>query len=185
MIKKMKNSKKTQLLTVAFLGIFAFSFVPIVQGYTFKRSLDDWFYYNTGDPMNPHIGPWFSDTLSEPLGLYPHFDINWDLVPIWECEDYTGFVLEREMSDGRHMITVHMRVKGVPVVVEALDLVNPAIIFKGTMNYMFQLKFIIDIRMWAYILVHQVGEDTAFDENGNILLPPQDSIDQEFRLVYN
>jgi hypothetical protein len=68
-------------------------------------------------------------------------------IGIWyslEC-DYTGFVHDREMDDGRHMITVHMRVKGVPVVVETLDPENYMTLFRVKMDYLYVQKFIVNI----------------------------------------
>ena len=173
----MRNSRKTQLLIVAIVGIFLFSFIPTSQGYqksgTTKRSLDDWLYskgkYMYGDPLNPHIGAWASDTLSDPLIMFPHKDVDWNTVPVWEC-DYTGFVHDQEMSDGRRMITVHMCVKGVPVVVETLDPENPTTIFVGEMDYIYVQKFIIDLDVWPGYLIGWADDD-GFDDNGNILLP--------------
>jgi hypothetical protein len=173
----MRNSKKTQLLIVAVVGIILFSFIPAVQGSqghgTIKRSLDDWFYVVDGSDLNPHILAWASDTLSEPVIMYPHFDAGWNLVPIWEC-DYTGFVHDREMSDGRHMITVHMRVKGVPVIVETFDPENYKTLFIGEMDYIYVQKFIVNITEWSNWLVMLGIDDDGFTDDGNILLPRQD-----------
>ncbi len=170
----MRNSRKIQLLSVAVVGIILFSFIPAAQGYgTTKRSLDDWFYAAYGGPLNPHINAWASDTLSDPIIMYPHFDAGWNLVPIWEC-DYAGFVHDREMSDGRHMITVHMRVKGVPVVVETLDPENYMTLFIGEMDYIYVQKFIVNITEWSNWLVMLEIDDDGFTDDGNILLPRQD-----------
>ena len=49
------------------------------------------------------------------------------------------------MDDGRHMITVHMRVKGVPVVVETLDPENYMTLFIVKMDYLYVQKFIVNI----------------------------------------
>ena len=170
----MRNSRKTQLLIVTVVGIILFSFIPAVQGYgTTKRSLDDWFYDANSDPLNPHINFWASDTLSEPVIMFPHFDMGWNLVPVWEC-DYTGIVHDKEMSDGRHMITVHMRVKGVPVVVETFNPENPTTLFVGEMDYIYVQKFIVNLTEWAFWLVLLGFDDDGFDDYGNILLPRGD-----------
>ena len=182
----MRNSRKTQLLIVTVVGILLFSFVPTIQGYkgngTIKRSLDDWFYAADGSDLNPHIYAWASDTLSEPVIMYPHIDAYWNLVPVWEC-DYTGFVHDRELSDGRHMITVHMRVKGVPVVVETLDPENYLTLFIGEMDYIYEQKFIVNITEWANWLVVLEIDDDGFDDDGNILLPRGD-IPMVFGLMF-
>jgi len=148
--------------------------MPLVQANgTTQRSLDDWFYAVDGSYLNADVFVWASDTGSEPLIMFPHIDPAWNLVPIWDC-DYTGFVHDREMSDGRHMITVHMRVKGVPVIVETYNPENPITLFVGEMDYLYQYVFIVDCDEWAYWLVFLEFDDDGYDDNGNILLPRGD-----------
>ena len=164
--------KNTKILLGAVLGLLVLSFVPTVLGSgTIKRSLeDDWLIAVDGvTPLNDYIGYW----ASEQLIIFPHrdYDPYWNFVSILECDDYDGHILERELPDGGHMITVHMRVKGAPVIVETYDPSNPITLFKGKMDYIFQLKFIIDIEVWPTFLVPWADDDGFDNETGYVILP--------------
>jgi len=171
----MKKSKtvSTVLLGVI-LGLLVLSFVPSVLGWgwssfwssTTVRPLDDWFYTAWGGPLNPDIGAWSSDTLV----IKPHVDIEGNVIAVWDCEHYSGCVLDKELSDGRRQITVNLQVEGVPVVIETLDPENSIVVFKGIMNYRYQQKFIIDLDVWPFFLIPWADDD-GYDENGNVLLP--------------
>ncbi|MFX0083637.1 MAG: hypothetical protein ACFE94_17955 [Candidatus Hodarchaeota archaeon] len=166
----MKNKKI--LLSVA-LGLLVICFLPTVLGHgTIKRSLeDDWLISVDGvTPLNDHIGYW----ASEQLVICPHreYDPYWNFVSILEC-DYHGHILERELPDGRHMITVHIRVKGAPVLVETYDPdpSNIITLFVGKMDYIFQLRFIVDLEEWPPWLVPWLDDDGFDDETGYVILP--------------
>lgn len=167
------------MVIIVIASMIAISIIPTVQGWGGRRnrnfvirSLDDWLYNVTGGPLNPDVGGWASDTLSDPLVIWPHYDRFWELTAVWDCEKYYGFVIDREMSDGRRMITVNMLVKGVPVFMRAIDPVTGSsmVIFEGTMNYLYRYKFIIDLEVWPYFLIPWADDD-GYDENGNVLLP--------------
>ena len=166
--------KNTKILLGVVLVLLVFSFVPAVLGYsTVKRSLDTEWFRETGifPRNNPTIGWW----ASEQLIAYPNYDSDWNEIPIWECDAYSGHIIEREMSDGKYMITVTIIVKGAPVIVETFNPANPVTLFKGKMDYIYQQKFIIDLDFWAQFL----AENTPYDvdgvndgyENGHIILP--------------
>jgi len=158
----MKNSKRTKILLAAVVGLFLVCFIQSsLACKTIKRSLDDWFYDANGMPLNPNVGTWNSDELI----IFPHSDGT----PVWEY-DYNGFVHDRVMSDGRHMITVKMRVKGVPVIIETYNPENPITLFVGEMDYLYKQKFIIDLNIWPSFLIPWADDD-GFDEYGNVLLP--------------
>ena len=161
--------KTKKILLGVVLGLLVFSFVPTVLGSgVIKRSLeDDWFIQVDGQSsMNDHIGWW----ASEDLIIFPHSDSDWSFVPITACDEYHGYIHEREMTDGRHLITVHIRVKGAPVMVETFDPDNYVTLFEGKMNYLFQLKFIIDIEIWPTFLLFL--DDDGFDnKTGYVILP--------------
>jgi hypothetical protein len=161
------NNKR--ILLGLILGFLILSFIPTSQGCgTVKRSLeDDWLYQADGQtPLNDYIGYW----VSEELIAYPHLESNWNFVSILDC-NYYGHILDREMPDGRHMITVHMIVKGAPVMIETFNPSNPVTLFAGEMNYIFQLKFIIDIDIWPAFLVPWLDDDGFDNETGYVILP--------------
>jgi len=169
--------KYKKILLGVVLGLLLISFVPTVLGCaTVKRSLEhDWFFQVDGQsPLNDNIGWW----ASEKLVVFPH-DYGVNFVPIWECDDYYGYILDREMRDGRHMITVTIIVKGAPVVVETFDPDNWFIVFEGKMNYLYRLKFIIDLKIWPDLLVGWLDDDGFDNETGYVILPFQ-----EFPLFY-
>lgn len=170
----MRNSRKSELLIVTIVGILLFSFVPQVQGWnrrysTIFRPLDDWFYDANGDYLNSDVGVWASETLSDLLVMYPHYDKNWNYIPIWECHHY-GYILDKELSDGKRLITVFLYATGVPVLVGAPTSVGD-LIFEGKMDYLFYFRFKIDVKVWTENLIAWGADDNGFDENGNVELP--------------
>ena len=163
----MRNSKKTKLLLVAVLGLLVFSFIPQTLAYNvINRSFDDWFYEMGGvNHLNDNLGVWTSGQLI----VYPQFGYEEGFISILDS-DYHGHILEREMSDGRHMITVQIHVKGAPVT--AYDPDNYAVLFDGEMNYLFQLKFIINLITWSQSLASMGFDDDGFhDDTGYVGLP--------------
>jgi hypothetical protein len=164
----MKNKK---ILLGVVLGLLVISFVPSVLGHgTISRSLkDDWLLSVDGvTPLNDHIGYW----ASEQLIVFPHreYDPYWNFVSILEC-DYHGHLFERELPDGRHMITVFIQVTEAPVLVETYDPSNPVTLFAGKMDYIFQLRFIVDLAVWPPFLVPWLDDDGFDDETGYVILP--------------
>ena len=177
----MRNIKRTKILLISVLGFLVISFIPSISASgTIKRPLEDWFYskgsYMYGTPLNPSVGYWApygNFWLSDELIAFNHMDESWNQVPIWDCEFFSGFILDREMSDGKHMITVIMHVKGAPLVIETLDPENYMTVLVGEMDYVYRIKFSIDLTVWPSFLIGWADDD-GFDENGNILLPRQD-----------
>ncbi|MFW9827954.1 MAG: hypothetical protein ACFFEY_10195 [Candidatus Thorarchaeota archaeon] len=167
----MKNKK---ILLGVVLGLLVVCFVPSILGHgTISRSLkDDWLLAVDGvSPLNDHIGYW----ASEQLVICPHreYDPYWNFVSILDC-DYHGHLFDRELPDGRHMITVFIQVKGAPVLVETYDPdpSNIITLFTGKMDYIFQLRFIVDLVEWPPWLVIAGFDDDGFDdETGYVLLP--------------
>ncbi len=164
----MKN-KKTKIGLILILGLSALSFMSTVQGCeVIKRSFDDWFYEMNGvNHLNDNLGVWTSGQLI----VWPQFGYEEPFISILDS-DYHGHILEREMSDGRHMITVQIHVKGAPVTVETFDLDNYLVLFDGEMNYLFQLRFIINLTSWSQNLVRMGFDDDGFEnDTGYIGLP--------------
>jgi hypothetical protein len=116
--------------------------------------------------MNDYIGAW---ALNE-LIIFPQFNSDENFISILDC-DYHGHILEREMSDGRHLITIQIHVKQAPVTVETFDPSNYIILFDGKMDYLFQLKFIIDLTIWPSLLVPWLDDDGFDDDTGYVILP--------------
>jgi hypothetical protein len=155
----MKNSRKTQLLIVAVVGILLFSFLPTAQGWCSRktnvtiRPIEDWLdnnpygagmYYMTGfvgSDRNDHYYWTWVVAITEPY--------------IGETFEYSGHVKEKVMKDGSIEITVNLWVKN--MVIEFYDAEmdennNPIwdlgylgqIVLAGRINYYFQLKFTLD-----------------------------------------
>jgi hypothetical protein len=165
----MKKSIRTKSLLGVVLGLLIFSFIPgTLACKVINRSLDDWLYQmNSQTPLNDYIGAWASGQLI----VWPHIGYEEGFVSILDC-DYHGHILEREMSDERHLITVQIHVKGVPVTVETNDPENYVVLFDGEMNYLFQLKFIINLTEWPQWLVIAGYDDDGFeDDTGYVGLP--------------
>jgi hypothetical protein len=165
----MKNKK---ILLGVVLGLLVISFAPTVFGNgTVIRSLeDDWFLSVDGvTPLNDYIGYW----ATEQLLVFPHreYDPYWNFVSILECDEYHGQLFDREIPDGRHIITVHVQVKGAPIIVETYDPSNPVTLFTGKINYVFHLKFTIDLEIWPSFLVPWLDDDGFDDETGYVILP--------------
>jgi hypothetical protein len=161
---------------LAIFGILIMGSIPAVQGASsIKRPLDDWFYDVSGFDLNPHVGGWVDGYQVRPQAIdYNTTTDEWIYKPIWECT-YDGFVLDRDMQDGRHMITVNIIVKNSPVIVAPPYWWGGYYwVFEGVMEYKYQQKFIVDLEVWAGWLVMLGMDDDGFDENGNILLPRWD-----------
>lgn len=137
------------------------------MGATVTRSLDtDWFRESEGQPRNnPCIGWW----TNYPLFLLPHFGPDGTFVPIWDCDDYSGKITEKVLSDGRHLVTVNIFVEGAPVWVKEQGCFRT--IFIGEINYVYQQKFIIDLEVWPSFLVPWLDDDGFEDETGLVILP--------------
>ncbi|MFX1497318.1 MAG: hypothetical protein ACFFBH_07315 [Promethearchaeota archaeon] len=173
------NRKYRGLLSItclAIFGILIMGAIPAVQGASsIKRPLDDWFYDVFGYDLNPNVGGWVDGYQVRPQGIdYNMTTDEWIYQPIWECT-YDGFILDRDMHDGRHMITVNINVKNAPVIVAPpFGSGGYYWVFQGFMDYKYQYNFIIDIEVWAGWLIMLGFDDDGFDEYGNILLPRWD-----------
>ena len=151
--------KKKQTILAITVGILLLAFIPAVQAKTTKRHIDDWVVPDLG--INPHVVGW-GDPDSN-LAVFPHFGAPfvWDPFaapfPIWEC-DYSGYLLEKELKDGRFGYKLYLTVRDVPFVVN----IDYGAIFVGMMHYTFALDFIIDPETYP--------EEMIVD--GVILMPP-------------
>lgn len=164
------------ITSAAIFGILIISFATTVYGgSSIKRPLDDWFYDVNGFDMNTHVGYWVDGFQVIPQAIdYDIANEEWILKPIYQC-DYDGFILDRDMHDGRHMITVNINVKNAPVIVAPPYWWGGYYwVFQGFMDYDYEYKFIVDIEVWADWLVLLGFDDDGFDVNGNILLPRWD-----------
>ena len=137
------------------------------MGATVTRSLDtDWFRESEVQPRNnPTIG-WWADY---PLFILPHLNLYGENVPIWDCDEYGGSITEEELSDGRHLVTVNIFVKGAPTLVKQQGCFRT--IFIGEISYLYQQKFIVDLNIWPYFLIPWLDDDGFEDDTGLVILP--------------
>ncbi len=162
----MKRSRKTQLLIVAIVGIFVFSFLPAVQGKPSRRTevnirpIDDWVInspFGIGVPWEcTYVG---GDGKGNNYWMWPD-----SLFEIFQLEpteyEYSGHVKEKVLRDGPIEITVKLFVKDIYLeVYDALYDENGDAIWSqqyfGDMGdillyayvyYFFQLKFTLDAK---------------------------------------
>ena len=153
----MKNSRKTQLLIVAVVGILVFSFLPTAQGWRSRRTkvnirpIEDWLdnnpygagaYYMTGyvggDRNDNYYWTWF-------FAVTELFE--------GEAFEYSGHVKEKVLRDGSIEITVKLRVKDMVVELYENNATGEPIwdfaymgqeVFSGRIDYYFQIKFTLD-----------------------------------------
>jgi len=148
------KTKKLALLTTVILVISVFSFIPTVQAKTSERPIMDWLQSPPFFPPfgNAHSLGWIDDT---GLFMWPHFDYPRNIWaaehPIWDCLSYNGYVLERELTNNMIMITIYLKVDGVPFHMTYGDPVGP-LIFEGMMHYTFRWNMIIDLDLYPPIL---------------------------------
>lgn len=155
--------KRNRIFLTIIVGILLLGFIPAVQANTTKRPIDDWILRELAH--NPHILGW--GDLDTGLAIFPHFEIPYYGIwgecphPIWEYP-HDGYILERELKDGKFDITVYLNVTDVPFIVR-LDGVG--FIFEGFMHYTFRFRFILDLN-------HPDYPDCLIDDDGNIIYAP-------------
>lgn len=158
-----------KLILIATIGILIVSIIPAVAANSGKRKttirpIEDWLVA--------------VESGRSPLGGMPYWDEGlafWTLLddplsPHWDSAmnyDPKGFVLEREIKDNIMLVTVNMRIKGVPFYILTLAASIPTAtpIFYGVMDFTYELKFTIDL--------DTLGPD-EYDEDGNIIYHPWD-----------
>ena len=163
----MKRSKIKRLVLVVIVITVIFSFIPAAAARRGKgkiniRPIEDWL------AAVPAGAP--------PLGGMPYWDEGlgvWTLlddpsIPHWDSAmvyDPKGLVLERELKDNILLVSVNMRIKGVPFYILTLAPSVPEAIpiFYGVMDFTYQLKFTIDL---------DTLEPEDYDDDGNIIYHP-------------
>ncbi|MFX1430957.1 MAG: hypothetical protein ACFFCY_12415 [Promethearchaeota archaeon] len=130
--------KKTKIILITTLGICMLSFIPAVLGKADCRPIED--FTATNSNILAYVDP-ESGLLVVPHGLW------WlpDPETIADC-DYDGFVLERDLKDGRILYKINLHVKGALMLIfwgqEGWYLFPP--IFVGEMDYYFTTTIIVE-----------------------------------------
>lgn len=159
----MKRAQMKRLVLFVIVLTTIFSFIPAAVAYSGRGKVN----------IRP-IEDWLLPVVRHPMGGMPDLDkglIIWTFlddptIPHWASAldyDPEGFVLERELKDNILLLTVNMRVKNAPFYITKLldPMINP--IFRGAMDFSYELKFTIDL--------DTLGPDD-YDENGNIIYHP-------------
>ncbi len=167
----MEKSKIKRIALLVIVITVIFSFIPVAVAHRGKRKvkirpIEDWLIANNlvdDMPMgymvdfdrNLAIEPHLIDPSYPPFGYYK---------PPLTC-DYDGFVSERMLKDNRVLVSVNLRVKDAPfyVFIPAESIPSSTPILSGEMDYVYQLRFTIDLTTLG---------DNDFDENGNIKYMP-------------
>lgn len=164
----MNNSRKTQLLIVAVVGILLFSFLPTAQGWSSRktnvtiRPIDDWLQnspFGIGVPWETcYVGDDNKDN---------HYWIFTDSVFgafTGNTYEYSGYVKEKVLRDGSIEITVNLDVKDIYLEAYAAlydENGDPIwgqqyfgdmgdILLYAYVDYFFQLKFTLDAEYDGY-----------------------------------
>ncbi|MFX1496040.1 MAG: hypothetical protein ACFFBH_00800 [Promethearchaeota archaeon] len=160
----MEKIKLKRLVLSIILITVVFSLIPAAVAYGGKESVNI-------RPIEDWLIPVVEGDL--PLGGMPDYDKGLIIWPFlddpatshWACAlDYNpeGFVLERELKNNIMLITIHMSVKDAPFYIT--NFVTPipiaTLIFKGTLDFTYELKFTIDL--------NTLGPDD-YDEDGDII----------------
>jgi hypothetical protein len=166
--------KKPQLKSLVFCVIVmtvVLSAIPAAMAYRERqikiRPIEDWLLannlvndlpmggmpdYDKGLTIWPHL----ADPTYAPVGYY---------IPPLTC-DYHGIIVERKLSDNEILVSINLHVKDAPFYILsdfAGDILTSTHLFHGTMDYLYQLRFTIDL--------DTVGPDD-YDEDGNIIYKP-------------
>ena len=159
--------KRLKIVLVVIALTVIFSFIPLAAAYSGKRKatirpIEDWL---TAVPAgSSSLGG--SPFLDEALVLLPLLD-QWLPFPHWDSAmnyDPEGFVLERELKDDILLVSINMRLKGVPFYIVTFPPSPGAIpIFSGVLDFIYQLKFTIDL--------NTLGPED-YDDEGNIIYHP-------------
>jgi hypothetical protein len=129
--------KKTKVILLAVLGFCIFCFLPAVLGTANTRPIKD-FTDTNAIPGLPPLAAWASS--GDNLIMVPHgfFETLADCNP-------EGFILERDLKDGRILYKVNLHVKGATTWVFWLEenwhLESP--VFIGEMDYYFSVTMIV------------------------------------------
>lgn len=163
----MKRLKIKRLVLAVIVITVIFSFIPAAVADRGKRKTT----------IRP-IEDWLAPVVRSPLGGMPDWDkglVIWTFlddptIPHWASAldyDPKGFVIEKELKNNIMLITVNMRVKDAPFYILTLSGSIPTAtqIFCGVMDFIYQLKFTIDL--------DTLGPDD-YDEDGNIIYHPWD-----------
>lgn len=160
------KTKRVVLFVLVFSIIL--SLIPAATAFSGRRSsnirpIEDWLIANNlvdDMPMggmqdwekNLLIWPHMTDPSYAPYGYY---------LPPLEC-DYNGFIIEKKGKDNILLVTINLRVKDAPFFItmpsEVGGIPTHTPIFTGIMDYIYQLRFTIEL-----------DEYTLFDENGNVI----------------
>jgi hypothetical protein len=161
----MQRSKIKRLVLVVIVITAIFSFIPAAAAYGRKgkmkiRPIEDWLA--AVEPGRHSLGgmPYWDEG---PLAIWPLLDD--PSIPHWDSAmnyDPRGFVLERELKDNMLLISVNMRLKGVPFYILSLTPQIPTAtqIFTGVMDFIYQLRLTIDLAT--------LGPDD-YDDDGNLI----------------
>lgn len=124
--------KKTSIILLSVLGICLISFMPSVLGKATSRPIKDF------TDTNDYVAAWGDPKTG--LTILPHgfFVTDYGFETIADCNP-TGFVLVRDLKDGRILYKVDLRVKGALTYVGGFNI----LMFKGEMDYHFQATMIV------------------------------------------
>jgi len=160
----MKRSNIKRLVLVVIVITVIFSFIPVAaangrKGKMKIRPIEDWLA--AVEPGRHSLGgmPYWDEG---PLAIWTLLDD--PSIPLWASAmnyDPKGFVHERELKDNMLLISVNMRIRGVPFYILTLGSIPTATrIFSGVMDFIYQLKLTIDL---------DTLEPEDYDEDGNII----------------
>jgi hypothetical protein len=162
-----KLKSKRVVLVVLVVSVFL-TLIPVAtafggRGNFTKRPIEDWLIANNlvdDMPMggmqdweeNLLIWPHMTDPSYEPWGYY---------LPPLEC-DYKGYIIEKKGKDNILSVSVNLRVKDAPYFItipsESGSIPESTPLFTGLMDYVYQLRFTIDLDEYEF-----------FDEDGNVI----------------
>ncbi|MFW9783404.1 MAG: hypothetical protein ACFFFB_14070 [Candidatus Heimdallarchaeota archaeon] len=127
--------KKTKIILLVTLGICIMSFIPAALGRANIRPITD-FTYTNAIPGLPPLAAWTS--LEDNLVMVPH-----GYPPVETLADCNpeGFVLERDLKDGRILYQVNLHVEGATAYVFWLP--TSLLVFIGQIDYYFAATIIV------------------------------------------
>ena len=156
------------LIVVVFV---VFSIIPAASAYSGKkvkvRSIEDWLLANNldNDPPMGGMPDWDKELI-----IWPHLlDNSYSPAGFYKTPlscSYNGFIIEKRLKDNIILVSINLHIKDAPFLIVTSfvgDLPSSIPIFRGKMDYYYQLQFTIDLET--------VGPD-GYDENGNIKYQP-------------
>ncbi|MFX0076263.1 MAG: hypothetical protein ACFE96_12535 [Candidatus Hermodarchaeota archaeon] len=157
---------KRIVLVVLVISVFL-SLIPAATAFggrknATKRPIEDWLVANNLVDDMPMGGmeDWDKSLLIWPHMIDPSYAPYGYYLPPLEC-DYDGFIMEKKRKDNILSVTVNLRVKDAPFFITTWQpggIPNHTPIFTGTMDYIYQLRFTIDLDEYEF-----------FDEDGNVV----------------